>query len=43
VAAAYQITMSTTPSRRNPTPMISGGPTPSHESPDSEFAGSRKS
>src|SRR5262249_28494978 len=31
--------ISTTPSSRKPTPITSGGPSPNHESPDSEFSG----
>ena len=40
---ARQISISTTPSSRKPRPITSGGPSPNHESPDSEFAGLERS
>ena len=40
---ARQNSMTTTPSSRNPSPITSGGPSPNHESPDSEFAGLERS
>jgi len=40
--ARYQTTMRTAPRTRKPRPMMSGGPTPNHESPEAEFFGSAR-